>query len=73
MKNLDTLCVQAGYEPKNGDPRTVPIYQTTTYYYEKPQDMADLFDLKTSGFFYSRIGNPTCDALEQKMAGISRV
>ncbi|MFI3167665.1 MAG: O-acetylhomoserine aminocarboxypropyltransferase/cysteine synthase family protein [Bacillota bacterium] len=68
MKNLETLCIQAGYEPKNGEARTLPIYATTTYYYEKPSDMADLFDLKTSGYFYSRIGNPTCDALEQKMA-----
>ncbi len=68
MNNFETICIQGGYEPKNGESRTVPIYATTTYYYEKPADMADLFDLKTSGFFYSRIGNPTCDALEQKMA-----
>lgn len=68
MNNLETISIQGGYEPKNGEARTVPIYATTTYYYEKPADMADLFDLKTAGFFYSRIGNPTCDALEQKMA-----
>ncbi|MFI3128613.1 MAG: O-acetylhomoserine aminocarboxypropyltransferase/cysteine synthase family protein [Bacillota bacterium] len=70
MNNLETLCIQGGYEPKNGEARTVPIYQTTTYYYEKPSDMADLFDLKTSGYFYSRIGNPTCAALEDKMASM---
>ncbi len=70
MNNLETLCIQAGYEPKNGEARTVPVYATTTYYYEKPSDMADLFDLKTSGYFYSRIGNPTCDALEKKMTAL---
>ena len=68
MKKIDSICIQGGYEPKDGEARTLPIYQTTTYYYEKPEDMAALFDLKKDGFFYSRIGNPTCDALEKKMA-----
>ena len=68
MQNLDSICIQSGYSPKDGEARTLPIYQSTTFVYNKPEDMADLFDLKKEGFFYSRIANPTCDALEKKMA-----
>lgn len=70
MKNrkLDTICVQGAYTPKSGEPRVCPVVKSTTFYYEKAQDMADLFDLKSEGFFYSRIGNPTLDAFESKLA-----
>ena len=70
MKNrkLDTICVQGVYSPKSGEPRVCPVVKSTTFYYEKAQPMADLFDLKSEGFFYSRIGNPTLDAFESKLA-----
>ena len=68
MNNLDSICIQSGYNPKDGEARTLPIYQSTTFVYKKAEDMAALFDLKKDGFFYSRIANPTCDALEKKMA-----
>ncbi len=67
-KKLDTICVQGAYSPKSGEPRVCPVVKSTTFYYEKAQDMADLFDLKSEGFFYSRIGNPTLDAFESKLA-----
>lgn len=72
MKNykLDTLCVQAGYEPKSGEARIPPISQSTTYFYPKTQDMADLFDLKSDGYFYSRLANPTVAAFEGKVAAL---
>lgn len=79
MKNykLDTICVQGGYEAKNGEPRVVPIVQSTTYKYDSSQEMGDLFDLKAEGYFYSRLANPTNDAvaktitmLEGGVAGI---
>lgn len=63
----DTLCVQAGYTPQNGEPRIVPIVQSTTYKYDSTQEVADLFDLKTTGHFYTRLSNPTVEALEQKI------
>ncbi len=68
MKKLDTICVQGGYKPKSGEPRVVPIVQSTTYYYEKANEMADLFDLKAEGYFYTRLANPTVDAFEKKLA-----
>lgn len=68
MKKLDTICVQGGYKPKSGEPRVVPIVQSTTYYYEKAGEMADLFDLKSEGYFYTRLANPTVDAFEKKLA-----
>ena len=68
MKKLDTICVQGGYKPKSGEPRVVPIVQSTTYYYEKASEMADLFDLKAEGYFYTRLANPTVDAFEKKLA-----
>ena len=67
---LDTLCVQAGYEPKNGDPRVVPIAQRTTFVYDSAETMGNLFDLKEDGFFYTRLGNPTLDAVEKKIAAL---
>lgn len=65
---IDTNCIHAGYEPKNGEPRVLPIVQSTTYKYDTAQAMGDLFDLKASGFFYTRIANPTLDAVEKKIA-----
>ncbi len=70
MKKLDTLCVQAGYTPKSGEPRVVPIVQSTTFYYEKASELADLFDLKADGYFYTRLANPTVDALEKKLCAL---
>lgn len=68
--NIDTKCVQAGYQPKNGEARVLPIYQSTTFRYDTPEEMGDLFDLKKSGYFYSRIGNPTNNGLEEKMVAL---
>ncbi len=68
--SLETLAVQAGYEPKNGEPRICPIAQSTTYKYDDAQSVADLFDLKAAGFFYTRLANPTVDALEKKLAAM---
>lgn len=64
----DTICVQGGYRPKTGESRIPPISQSTTYFYEKTQDMADLFDLKADGYFYTRLANPTVAAFEGKVA-----
>lgn len=66
--SLDSLCVQAGYEPKNGEPRIVPIVQSTTFKYDDADEVAALFDLKKDGHMYSRISNPTVAALEEKIA-----
>ena len=65
-----TLCVQAGWEPKNGDPRVLPIIQSTTFKYDNTEEMADLFDLKKSGYFYTRLQNPTNDAVASKIAAL---
>ncbi len=67
---LDTLCVQGGYQPKCGEPRQLPIYQTTTFKYDTTQHMADLFDLKASGYFYTRLANPTNDQVAKKIAAL---
>ncbi len=66
--NIETLCVQAGYEPQNGEPRVMPIYQSTTFKYSSTEQMADLFDLKASGYFYTRLQNPTNDFVASKIA-----
>ena len=66
----DTICVQGGYRPKSGEERIPPISQSTTYFYEKTQDMADLFDLKADGYFYTRLANPTVAAFEGKVAAL---
>ena len=65
-----TLCVQAGWTPKNGDPRVLPIIQSTTYKYDNTEEMADLFDLKKEGYFYTRLQNPTNDAVAGKIAAL---
>lgn len=64
----ETICVQGGYTPQNGEPRIVPIVQSTTYKYDNTQEVADLFDLKTTGHFYTRLSNPTVEVLEKKIA-----
>jgi O-acetylhomoserine (thiol)-lyase len=63
-----TICVQGGWQPKNGEPRQVPIYQSTTFKYDDSDQMARLFDLKDSGYFYTRLANPTNDAVAMKIA-----
>ncbi len=67
---IETKCIQEGWKPKNGEPRVLPIYQSTTFKYEDSQAMGDLFDLKTSGSFYTRLSNPTTDAVEAKVAAL---
>ncbi len=67
---IDTLCVQAGYQPKSGEARIPPVVQSTTFFYKKTKDMADLFDLKSDGYFYSRLANPTVAAFENKVAAL---
>ena len=69
---IETLAVQGGYEPGNGDPRIVPITQSTTFKYDDAQSVADLFDLKAPGFFYTRLANPTVDAFERKVAAMEK-
>ncbi len=64
----DTICVQGTYKPKNGEPRVMPIVQSTTFKYDSSKEMGDLFDLKRSGYFYSRLQNPTCDLAAAKIA-----
>ena len=66
----DTLCVQAGYTPGNGEPRQIPIIQSTTFKYATSEDMGKLFDLESDGYFYSRLANPTCDAVAAKIAAL---
>ncbi len=66
-KNIETLCVQAGWTPKKGEPRVLPIYQSTTFKYETSEQMAKLFDLEESGYFYTRLQNPTNDAVADKI------
>lgn len=65
-----TLAVQAGYHPGNGEPRIAPLVQSTTYRYDSAQDVADLFDLKRPGYFYTRLANPTVAVLEEKVAAL---
>ena len=69
-QNLETLCIQAGYSPENGEPRQIPIVQSTTFKYATSEDMGKLFDLEASGYFYSRLANPTCDAVAAKIAAL---
>lgn len=66
--HIDTECIHAGYEPKNGEPRVLPIVQSTTFKYDSAETLGAIFDLKSEGFFYSRISNPTVDAVEKKIA-----
>ena len=67
---LGTRCVQAGYSPKNGEPRQIPIIQSTTFKYESSAEMGRLFDLEASGYFYSRLQNPTNDAVAARIAAL---
>ncbi|MBR5376117.1 MAG: O-acetylhomoserine aminocarboxypropyltransferase/cysteine synthase [Lachnospiraceae bacterium] len=67
---INTKCVQAGYTPKNGEPRQIPIIQSTTFKYDTSEDMGKLFDLEASGYFYSRLQNPTCDTVAAKIAAL---
>lgn len=67
---IETTCLHAGYEPKNGEPRVLPIYQSTTYKYDSTDHVGKLFDLTAAGHMYSRISNPTVDAVEQKIAAL---
>ena len=67
---LDTLCVQGGYEPKNGEARVLPIYQSTTFKFDSADHVGDLFDLKAEGHFYTRLSNPTVEAVEKKIAAL---
>ena len=71
-KNLKTatLCIHAGHEPKNGEPRQLPIIQSTTFKYDNTEEMALLFDLKKEGYFYTRLQNPTNDAVAKKIAAL---
>lgn len=66
----ETLCVQGGWQPKKGEPRVLPIYQSTTFKYETSEQMARLFDLEESGYFYTRLQNPTNDAVAAKIAAL---
>ncbi|MBP3534728.1 MAG: O-acetylhomoserine aminocarboxypropyltransferase/cysteine synthase [Muribaculaceae bacterium] len=66
----DTICVQGGWQPKKGEPRIVPVYQSTTFKYDNSEQMARLFDLEESGYFYTRLQNPTCDAVASKIAAL---
>lgn len=67
MSKIETICVQGGYTPKNGEPRQVPIIQSTTFKYDTSEDMGKLFDLETSGYFYTRLQNPTNDYVANKI------
>lgn len=67
---FETKTIQCGWEPKDGEPRVLPIYQSTTYAYDAADSVAQLFDLKRSGFFYTRLANPTVDAFERKIAAL---
>ena len=66
----ETLCVQGGWNPKNGEPRVLPIYQSTTFRYSTSEQMARLFDLEENGYFYTRLQNPTNDAVAKKIAAL---
>ncbi len=67
---INTKCIQSGYKPKNGEARILPIWQSTTFKYDSSDEMGQLFDLKKSGYFYSRLANPTCDAVAAKIADL---
>jgi len=66
-RKTETVCIQGGYTPGNGDPRQIPIIQSTTFKYDTSEDMGKLFDLEASGYFYSRLQNPTCDMVAAKL------
>ncbi len=68
--HMETLCIQAGYAPASGEPRQMPIVQSTTFKYATSEDMGKLFDLEAEGYFYSRLQNPTCDMVAAKIAAM---
>ena len=68
--NFDTQCLHAGYQPGNGEPRNIPIVQSTTFRYESSQEMGKLFDLEASGYFYTRLQNPTSDAVAARLCDL---
>ncbi len=68
--NIETLCIHGGYNPGNGEPRQLPIYQSTTFKYDTSAEMGKLFDLESDGYMYSRLSNPTCDAVAAKIAAL---
>ncbi len=70
MSRIETKCVQGGYTPGNGEPRQIPIIQSTTFKYATSEDMGKLFDLEASGYFYSRLQNPTCDSVAAKICAL---
>lgn len=67
-RNLETICIQGGWNPKKGEPRVLPIYQSTTFKYDTSDEMGRLFDLEDTGYFYTRLQNPTNDAVASKIA-----
>ncbi|MDE6634709.1 MAG: O-acetylhomoserine aminocarboxypropyltransferase/cysteine synthase [Bacteroidaceae bacterium] len=69
-KNLDTICIHGGWKPSKGEAQQLPIYQSTTFRYETSEQMARLFDLEDNGYFYSRLANPTVDAVAKKIAAL---
>ena len=69
-QRIETTCVQGGYTPGNGEPRQIPIVQSTTFKYATSEDMGKLFDLEASGYFYSRLQNPTCDTVAAKICAL---
>ena len=69
-QSMETTCVQGGYTPGNGEPRQIPIVQSTTFKYATSEDMGKLFDLEASGYFYSRLQNPTCDTVAAKICAL---
>jgi O-acetylhomoserine (thiol)-lyase len=68
--HIETKCIQEGYQPKNGEPRVLPIYQSTTFKYDSSEHVGKLFDLTEEGFFYTRLANPTVDCVERKIASL---
>lgn len=70
MSHINTKCIQEGYEPKSGEARVLPIYQSTTFKYEDAKTLGDLFDFNASGHFYTRLSNPTVEAVEKKIAAL---
>ena len=68
--SLDTRCVQAGWQPRSGEPRVLPIVQSTTFKYDSSEHMGQLFALEAPGYFYSRLQNPTCDTVAAKICSL---
>ena len=68
--NIETQCLHEGYTPQNGEPRTLPIYQSTTYVYDSTEHVGKLFDLSVEGHMYTRISNPTVACVEEKIAAL---